>query len=801
MEMEGYGMVEDNNGGPLSERHHYTLPDTSSSSVPEVLSPPRVIPYVPLPGVNVILGGEFVSQPPENLRKCSFFNFSIVLLSANKEPIQIESAHFLTFIEVTEEDRKLRNGVVYRVGLILSGGEIKKEDIFIRLIDSSSKMPIAYEGTSKSPDLQRVLLTHVLICSRCCQKKSCGNKNETPSDPVIHNKNTLKIFLKCNQNCLKNAGNPSRTRRFQLALYNSPETTASPLAISDCMFVHNNSKHGKKFDNGMQTLPALPHLPPQHSPVIHAICPNEGWVSGGELICIVGENFIKGLQVIFGSASVQADYLTPNAMSVRVPPRGVPGEVKVTLAFEGTHYCSEAPGQFIYLSPVGSPSLTQEVSRLARIVKASKNQPINEILGRAADLLEAASTSGQVPGVSASSQMFQFPRSPYLPAYSLSIPPIVTTCNNSTRMELSGSSSSPPLHKPLTSISSATSNDSYMTPGMESLSTGVIQPGPRPLSCSISDDGKSTHSTSCGSITPVSRCGSSDGLRHTHGPAQDHSNSSVTPSQTLAGLRSHSPSHQIIHREHMPTPCSNTTNMEYASAKPVPFLSSNAWSNSQIQMCFPQGFGVIPSNTSIAPHPMQIGSIPTFQGVGVSLSNQVSASQEYVQAGPDLSTLGHCKPPTYNMMACMQNTNNNNMSAELSGGGGGTQNSDDNVQQTPTAPIIQQVAMFPLAATSPHINTMPALPPQSPGLYILPGTHGPSLPVTPTGLAPIGFLSSARPVPVSPFPLQSSSFMFPNTAQQPTTSAQQESSEIYNLGPPGVRKRKVSEMDYSDIRQ
>ena len=60
------------------------------------------IPYVPLPGVNVILGGEFVSQPPENLRKCSFFNFSIVLLSANKEPIQIESAHFLTFIEVTE---------------------------------------------------------------------------------------------------------------------------------------------------------------------------------------------------------------------------------------------------------------------------------------------------------------------------------------------------------------------------------------------------------------------------------------------------------------------------------------------------------------------------------------------------------------------------------------------------------------------------------------------------------------------------------------------------------------------------
>lgn len=22
-------------------------------------------------------------------------------------------------------------------------------------------------------------------CSRCCDKKSCGNRNETPSDPVI----------------------------------------------------------------------------------------------------------------------------------------------------------------------------------------------------------------------------------------------------------------------------------------------------------------------------------------------------------------------------------------------------------------------------------------------------------------------------------------------------------------------------------------------------------------------------------------------------------------------------------------
>ena len=58
---------------------------------------------------------------------------------------------------------------------------------------------------------------------------------------------TLKFFLKCNQNCLKNAGNPRDMRRFQVAVattYNLDEAHA--LALSENMFVHNNSKHGRK---------------------------------------------------------------------------------------------------------------------------------------------------------------------------------------------------------------------------------------------------------------------------------------------------------------------------------------------------------------------------------------------------------------------------------------------------------------------------------------------------------------------------------------------------------------------------
>ena len=43
-----------------------------------------------------------------------------------------------------------------------------------------------------------------------------------PPDPLAHPPHCfrffLKFFLKCNQNCLKNAGNPRDMRRFQVGL-------------------------------------------------------------------------------------------------------------------------------------------------------------------------------------------------------------------------------------------------------------------------------------------------------------------------------------------------------------------------------------------------------------------------------------------------------------------------------------------------------------------------------------------------------------------------------------------------------
>ncbi|BHF63815.1 Transcription factor COE4 [Sparganum proliferum] len=166
---------------------------------------PRCPPRTPLMEVN---SARFEKQPPNNLRKSNFFHFVLALYDHNRHPIEVERAVFVDFVE---KDK-----------------------------------PIAYEGQDKNPEMCRVLLTHEVMCSRCCDKKSCGNRNETPSDPVVIDRYFLKFFMKCNQNCLKNAGNPRDMRRFQVAVASAPSLDGNLLAFSDNMFVHNNSKHGRR---------------------------------------------------------------------------------------------------------------------------------------------------------------------------------------------------------------------------------------------------------------------------------------------------------------------------------------------------------------------------------------------------------------------------------------------------------------------------------------------------------------------------------------------------------------------------
>ncbi|TNM85167.1 hypothetical protein fugu_009345 [Takifugu bimaculatus] len=219
----------------------------------------------------------------------------------------------------------------------------------------NSFQPIIYEGQDKNPEMCRVLLTHEIMCSRCCDKKSCGNRNETPSDPVIIDRFFLKFFLKCNQNCLKNAGNPRDMRRFQVVVSTTVSVEGTP-------------------------------------PCIKAISPSEGWTTGGATVIIIGDNFFDGLQVIFGTMLVWSELITPHAIRVQTPPRHIPGVVEVTLSYKSKQFCKGTPGRFIYTA-LNEPTIDYGFQRLQKVIPRHPGDPERlpkeVILKRAADLVEA----------------------------------------------------------------------------------------------------------------------------------------------------------------------------------------------------------------------------------------------------------------------------------------------------------------------------------------------------------------------------------------------------------------------------
>lgn len=46
---------------------------------------------------------------------------------------------------------------------------------------------------------------------------------------------------------------------------------------------------------------------PSSSPTIKAVCPNEGWTTGGATVIVIGDNFFDGLQVVFGTMLVWSE--------------------------------------------------------------------------------------------------------------------------------------------------------------------------------------------------------------------------------------------------------------------------------------------------------------------------------------------------------------------------------------------------------------------------------------------------------------------------------------------------------------
>ncbi|XP_055783984.1 transcription factor COE1-A-like isoform X1 [Salvelinus fontinalis] len=335
----------------------------------------------------------FEKQPPSNLRKSNFFHFVLALYDRQGQPVEIERTSFVGFVEKEKETsgEKTNNGIQYRLLLLYSNGIRTEQDFYVRLIDSMTKQAITYEGQDKNPEMCRVLMTHEIMCSRCCDKKSCGNRNETPSDPVIIDRFFLKFFLKCNQNCLKNAGNPRDMRRFQVVVSTTVSVDGHVLSVSDNIFVHNNSKHGRRarrLDLSEGTPSYLEHA----TPCIKAISPSEGWTTGGATVIIIGENFFDGLQVIFGTMLVWSELITAHAIRVQTPPRHIPGVVEVTLSYKSKQFCKGTPGCYIYTA-LNEPTIDYGFQRLQKVIPRhpgdQERLPKEVILKRAADLVEA----------------------------------------------------------------------------------------------------------------------------------------------------------------------------------------------------------------------------------------------------------------------------------------------------------------------------------------------------------------------------------------------------------------------------
>ncbi|VDI39176.1 early B-cell factor [Mytilus galloprovincialis] len=253
-----------------------------------------------------------------------------------------------------------------------------------------------------------------------------GSGYSPPMASTLPNGFFLKFFMKCNQNCLKNAGNPRDMRRFQVAVCTTVSIEGPILAVSDNMFVHNNSKHGRRArrldpTEGDTWLLADPYSTrafsryPRDSgmittPCIKAICPSEGWTSGGTTVIIIGDNFFDGLQVVFGTMLVWSELITSHAIRVQTPPRHIPGVVEVTLSYKSKQFCKGAPGRFVYTA-LTEPTIDYGFQRLMKLVPRHPGDPERLpkeiVLKRAADLAEALYSMPRNPN-----QILPPPRSP-----------------------------------------------------------------------------------------------------------------------------------------------------------------------------------------------------------------------------------------------------------------------------------------------------------------------------------------------------------------------------------------------------
>jgi hypothetical protein len=150
---------------------------------------------------NYLTKAMFATQPPQSTRKKHSFDFVLTFFDQHNDMVQVERASFFAY-ECEELKPGDRNGLIYLMQFKFRDGELRNEKILITLIDSESGERIDYVGTDKNINMHRVLITHIRVCTKCLSGKKCGLLKEAPSDCLILKRCYVKVFLKCNQNCM-----------------------------------------------------------------------------------------------------------------------------------------------------------------------------------------------------------------------------------------------------------------------------------------------------------------------------------------------------------------------------------------------------------------------------------------------------------------------------------------------------------------------------------------------------------------------------------------------------------------------
>ena len=132
--------------------------------------------------------------------------------------------------------------------------------------------------------------------------------------------------------------NESHLNNFSnMPLYNIPNTTASmvnnQLLVDQNIVIPSNNVHeaNQKLFNSSDVNLNRVKISSEEAPYINRLIPNEGPISGGIEVTVLGVNFMEGLVVLFGDTEAQTQYYSESTLICILPPAPLPGPVPVSV--------------------------------------------------------------------------------------------------------------------------------------------------------------------------------------------------------------------------------------------------------------------------------------------------------------------------------------------------------------------------------------------------------------------------------------------------------------------------------------